>query len=297
MNKLISAFFSLLGVSIIFACRNKSNFKTAAGDKTLLWEVSGGNLPSPSYFFGTMHLMCAQDAELTTSVKSLVKSVEQVYLEVDLDNASELLTGIMNLRKNEGNSLQATLLAADYQKVKAFFETTQPSVPFSMLELQPPLMISATVYEFLLPCEQKNGVEMKLIDEAYKEKKPTFGLETVAFQSSIFDSIPYDEQAMDLVKTIDNLEKNRVAMNEMIQVYKDQDIEKLYRLSGSEESITSKYMDLLLYRRNVDWVKKFSTIARAASTLFAVGAGHLGGSRGVLQLLKDEGYRIRPLEN
>ncbi|GEO12129.1 conjugative transfer protein GumN [Segetibacter aerophilus] len=241
--------------------------------------------------------MCAEDAELTETIKSLIKNVDQVYLEVDLDNASELLAGILELRSKNGQTLHSSLSLNDYNRIKDFFEKFQPSIPFSVLELQPPLMISASLFELLLPCERKNGLEIKIIDEAYREKKETKGLETVAFQSSIFDSIPYEDQARDLVKSIDSLEKNRKAMYEMLRVYKEQDIEKLYTLSVSEENSIGNYMDLLLFKRNYNWVDRFPAIAKEKSTLFAVGAGHLGGQKGVLQLLRAAGYSVRPLAN
>ena len=297
MKKYFQLFFSLLGIPLFLSCRSKTSLNTAANGKSLLWEVSSNGLSRPSYFFGTMHLMCAEDAELNETIQSLIKSVDLIYLEVDMDNASELLTGILDLRKKSGTTLKSALPEEDYNKVKSFFESYQPSVPFSVLELQPPLMISSSLFELLLPCERKNGVEIKIIDEAYKEKKETKGLETIAFQSSIFDSIPYKDQAQDLVKSIDSLEKNRKAMAEMIQVYKEQDVEKLYSLSANEESSTSSYMELLLYKRNRNWVDQFPSIAKTGSTLFAVGAGHLGGEKGVLQLLKQQGYIVRPIAN
>jgi hypothetical protein len=214
-----------------------------------------------------------------------------------MDNASELFSGLMSMKSKSDKTLSSTLNEEDYNKVKAFFEKLQPNVPFSILEQQSPLMISAGLYELLLPCEQKNGIEMKIIDEAYKQKKETKGLETIAFQSSLFDSIPYESQAKDLVKSIENLEKNRTAMEEMIRVYKDQDVEKLYNLSSNEESGVSNYMDLLLFKRNRNWINQFPGIAKNASTLFAVGAGHLGGEKGVLKLLKAEGYTVRAIVN
>ncbi|WP_147206257.1 TraB/GumN family protein [Segetibacter aerophilus] len=297
MKKYIAAVFSLLSLNSFLSCKNHNSLKTAPNNKSLLWEISGNDLPKPSYFFGTMHLMCAEDAELTETIKSLIKNVDQVYLEVDLDNASELLAGILELRSKNGQTLHSSLSLNDYNRIKDFFEKFQPSIPFSVLELQPPLMISASLFELLLPCERKNGLEIKIIDEAYREKKETKGLETVAFQSSIFDSIPYEDQARDLVKSIDSLEKNRKAMYEMLRVYKEQDIEKLYTLSVSEENSIGNYMDLLLFKRNYNWVDRFPAIAKEKSTLFAVGAGHLGGQKGVLQLLRAAGYSVRPLAN
>ena len=297
MRKIFTTIVSLIGITLFISCKNKNSLSTTSDGKSLLWEISGNGNSKPSYFFGTMHLMCAEDAELTETVKFLIREVDQIYLEVDMDNASELLTGILDLRSKTGKSLQAVLPPEDYNKVKSFFEKYQPEIPFSVLELQPPLMISSSLFELLLPCKEKNGVDLKIIDEAYKQKKPTKGLETIAFQSSIFDSIPYEDQAKDLVKSINSLEKNRKAINEMISVYKDQDIDKLYSLSVSEESIASSYMDLLLYKRNRNWISQFASIAKDSSTLFAVGAGHLGGEKGVLNLLKNEGYTVRPLLN
>lgn len=297
MKKYIAAILSLFWANLLSSCKTNTPLTTAPDNKTLLWEISGKQLATPSYFFGTMHLMCAEDAELTETVKALIKEVKQIYMEVDMDDAAELLTGIMDLRSKNGQTLQRSLSPDDYNKVKDFFEKFQPSIPFAVLEAQPPLMIASSLFELLLPCERKNGVEMKIIDEAYKEKKQTKGLETIAFQSSIFDSIPYEDQAKNLVKSIDSLEKNQKAMYEMIQVYKDQDIEKLYSLSVNEESIVSSYMDLLLFKRNRNWIGQFPAIAKNKSTLFAVGAGHLGGEKGVLQLLKQNGFTIRPLLN
>lgn len=297
MKKTISAIVSLVGIAVFFSCRNKLVFATAPANKSLLWEVSGKDLKKASYFLGTMHLMCAEDAALSENVKKLIKNVDHIYLEVDLDNASELLSGIMDIEKNNGHSLSETLSANDYNKIKSFFEKYQPSVPFSVFEKQPPLMISSALYEFLLPCEQTNGIEMKIIDEAYKSKKPTKGLETIEFQSSIIDSIPYEDQAKELVTMLDSLDKNRSSMQEMLKVYKAQDIEKLHDLSVSDQSITHNYLDLFLYNRNKNWVKRFPAIAKDSVTLFAVGAGHLGGEKGVLDLLKKEGYTVRPIVN
>jgi len=244
-----------------------------------------------------MHLMCAEDARISERVGAIIKSIDQVYLEVDLDNAAELLSGMLELRKSNGKNLRSVLDEPDYVKVKTFFEKYQPAIPFSVIELQPPLMISSSLYEILLPCEQKNGVELKIIEEAYKQKKETKGLETIAFQASIFDSIPYELQAKELVSSIENLENNRSSMNEMITAYKEQDIEKLYNLSVQEQGGLGNYLDLLLYRRNRDWVEKFAGIVREGPALFAVGAGHLGGDQGVLNLLKEEGYSVRPIAN
>lgn len=269
----------------------------ARSGKSLLWEISGKALEVPSYFLGTMHLVCADNFELSKSVKQVIKNTEQIYLEVDLSNANEIFEELLERRDKNKLTLSSVLSAAEYHTIKTFFEDHQPHLSFRHIEKQPPLMISSALYEFLMPCEQKNGVELKILEHANIANKPVFGLETIDFQISIFDSIPYEEQAKDLIRLIENLEKNREYLLKMMSVYQEQDVEGLFTLTTADLDITSSYLDLLVNNRNEDWVKKFHDIATVNSTLFAVGAGHLGGEMGVLSLLRKEGYKVSAVKN
>jgi uncharacterized protein YbaP (TraB family) len=58
-----------------------------------------------------------------------------------------------------------------------------------------------------------------------------------------------------------------------------------------------QYMDLLLYDRNKRWAEQIPQLAKDNPTLFAVGAGHLGGEKGVISLLRKKGYVVKPLDN
>jgi uncharacterized protein len=295
--KQFAALVSLLGVALLWACKNRPVLATATSGKSLLWEISGNGLQKPSYFLGTMHLMCAEDAVLSNSTKAIIKQVGKVYLEVDMDNAGELLSGVLAMTNIEGKSLQQVLPAEDYDRVKNFFEQHQPSLPFSMLEKQHPLLLTSSLYELFLTCEKTNGIELLLVDEAYKLKKETGGLETMAFQANIFNQIPYDQQAFELVKTIDSIGKYKQSLDEMVKLYKQQDIDRLHELTSREDSETGAYSELLIDSRNRNWVAQFDPIAKRSASLFAVGAGHLGGENGVINLLKKKGYTVRPLQN
>ena len=83
----------------------------------------------------------------------------------------------------------------------------------------------------------------------------------------------------------------------MMAVYKSQDLEKLQELTMHDESGVSGHLDLLLYTRNRNWVQQIEAIMQEKSTLFAVGAGHLGGENGVLDLLRKKGFNLRPIVN
>jgi uncharacterized protein YbaP (TraB family) len=185
----------------------------------------------------------------------------------------------------------------DYESVRSFFEHNQPAVPFSVLERQQPMMLASSLYELFLECEKKAGIDLRVIDEAAKHKKETKGLESMAFQTSVLDSIPYEEQAGELLNSINNIQKYKAALEELIRAYKVQDIELLHELSTKEEAGVGSHLDLLLYDRNKRWAAQFEAISKKKSTLYAVGAGHLGGEQGMINLLRQKGYTVRALVN
>jgi uncharacterized protein YbaP (TraB family) len=125
-------------------------------------------------------------------------------------------------------------------------------------------------------------------------------METMAYQMSIFDSIPYKIQAQELLKSISEEGKQsdgEKEFKEMMKAYKDQNLEKLSEMMNSSDDGIMQYQDLLLNNRNRNWVVKLKTLLPKYSLVIAVGAGHLPGEKGVINLLKKEGYIVEPVEN
>ena len=77
--------------------------------------------------------------------------------------------------------------------------------------------------------------------------------------------------------------------------YKAQDLNKIEELTIREDPATTSYMDLLLYGRNRKWVNKMKELLPEKSLLFAVGAGHLPGEKGLITLLRKNGYTVTPI--
>ena len=83
----------------------------------------------------------------------------------------------------------------------------------------------------------------------------------------------------------------------MVNVYREQDLEKMDELMKKSDPGMESYMDLLLYNRNRRWVTIMPDSMKEGSVLFAVGAGHLPGEDGVIKLLQKKGYTVKPLDN
>jgi uncharacterized protein YbaP (TraB family) len=138
------------------------------------------------------------------------------------------------------------------------------------------------------------------MEEAQKNKKKIEGLETTAYQMSIFDSIPYKEQAQQLLKMVADDRKSAASVKEfadMMKAYKEQDLKKLADMINSDAEGLAKYQDILLNNRNRNWVAKLKTAMVNHSLIVAVGAGHLPGDQGVIKLLQKAGYTVEALSN
>ena len=268
---------------------------------TLLWQISGNGLRQPSYLFGTIHMLCKDDAVLSDSLKRVIRNCKDVYLEVDMDNIFEMM-GLMKSMKMRNDTTLADLMdKKDYDRVKIFFQEKSGLIPFSMLETYKPLLAVSTLAESAVPCESAVAMEQLIMEEAKRNDKNIKGLETMAYQAGIFDSIPYKIQAEQLIKYVDSsaTEKDQEykEFNELADAYKKQDLGKLEELSNKNDIGVSNFADLLLYNRNRNWVQKLRTLMNAKPLLIAVGAGHLPGEKGVINLLRKAGYNVKPVKN
>ena len=268
---------------------------------TLLWQISGNGLPQPSYLFGTIHMLCKDDAVLSDSLKNIIRNCKDVYLEVDMDNIFEMMGLLKSMKMRNDTTLADLMDKKDYDRVKKYFQEKSGLIPFSMLETYKPLLAVSTLAESAVPCESAVAMEQLIMEEAKRNNKNIKGLETMAYQAGIFDSIPYKIQAEQLIKYVDSssVENDRESneFKELADAYKQQDLKKLEELSNKNDIGVSNFTDLLLYNRNRNWVEKLRSLLPAKALLIAVGAGHLPGEKGVINLLRKAGYTVKPVKN
>ena len=288
----------LITLTGIISCESKSQYNTAMNNKSLLWEVTGKDLSKPVYIYGTMHLLCASDAVLSDNLQKIVQHADEIYFEIDMDDIGELLSGLKEGAMKNDTSLADLYSSDEYERIKTFFDHHGMGMELQMLNKMQPMLISALVYQAVLPCKAADGIELNIMKLAHQYHKEIKGLETAAFQASVLDKIPYASQAKELLYSIDSVKNTETETDEMIDLYKEQDLDKLLTFSlKTEGGTSSEIQDVMINDRNKNWIEKFPAITKDKSILIAVGAGHLGGKEGLLNLLKQKGYNIRPLEN
>jgi uncharacterized protein YbaP (TraB family) len=277
--------------------------QTVQNPHTLLWRISGKGITRPSYLFGTMHILCAGDANVSDSLKAAIRSVDEVYFEINLSDMMGMASAVFAMQMKDEKKLSDLLKPAEYQRVRDYFakhpSVLPPPLTFGMLERFKPMLISGLVEEQGMDCGAggTDGMEMQIMktNKEQANPKPIQGLETAAFQAGLFDSIPYTKQAKELVDYIDSADYNKQETRELADLYKKQDLDGIQALSDKDDPGMDEYMDLLLYGRNRKWARILDTLLPDRSLLIAVGAAHLPGKQGVIELLRKEGYTVEPV--
>lgn len=288
-----------MALLLLNSCKAQNNtihLKTNNNDNTLLWEVSGKELSAPSYLFGTFHLICKDDIPFGEQLKLAVKSVKEIYMELDMDDPATMMGGLLLMNMRGDSTLKELFKPDEYKRVETFFNDSL-HMSLAMFQSMKPFFLEALLYPKMLPCKTMSGVEEELMKMAKENKKEIQGLETMAFQASVFDSIPYKEQAQELLKTIDSIEPYKKYFNAVVKEYKAQHLDKLLDALSNPEFDVGDNQDILLDKRNKNWVVQLNTIMKKESVFVAVGAGHLVGDMGLIALLRKEGYTVRPVEN
>ncbi len=279
------------------------SFAQKAIDKALLWEISGKDLVQSSYLFGTIHMIPKVDYFLPKGFDKAFENSATLYLELDMNEMNDMSKMMGLLEKcymRDNKKLSDLLNDEDLKIVKSKIE--EMGLPFFMFERMKPLFLSSMLMmEGSNPMrgndDKMSSYEFELMEKANASKKPLKGIETMEFQLSIFDSIPYEIQAKNLVQSIQSEEnKSDDSLKSLVELYKDQDVDKLVTAVEKSDDDMKPFLDLMLTNRNKAWIPIMKNVMKINSCFFAVGAGHLGGDYGVINLLKKEGYKLKPIK-
>jgi len=280
----------ILVVGILVGSFILNGAKAQKLENSLLWEVSGKDI-KPSFIYGTFHLLPQKDFKLTEKVTTAFDQSEQVVLELDMDDPNMQLEMLQNMAMKDGTTLDKLIGEED---LKLLDEQLKTAANLSAVQVNTfkPFMVET----FLLPSFIEGvpaSYEMSFVKMATEQEKEILGLETIAFQTSLFDQIPYQDQVDDLVEMLRDRSKMEEMFALMINTYNEENIAKLY--DESVDYFSEMELELLLHKRNQDWISKIGTLTNEKSTFFAVGAGHLGGDQGVINLLKEAGFEVKPI--
>lgn len=270
---------------------------TVAQDQyqSLFWEISGNGLEEPSYLYGTMHTQDERAFDFKDGVLDAFNNCSAYAMELNMDSVDQM--EIMSLLMMEGDAALDNLLTEEeYEYVNTFF-TDSVGVGLIMFNKMQPMYTSSMVSLRSLNSQESEALDLYFFSMAKEQGKAVYGLEEMVEQIGAFNSIDYGKQAEGLVEAVDAAYDGSgdAEVAAMMDVYANGDLDSLLVMTQSADSdLDSNFSKTFLIDRNHRMANRAVPMIKEGSVFIAVGAAHLPGEQGVIELLRAKGYTVTP---
>lgn len=283
---MIACWFLIIGSTQILA---------GPGSQTL-WKISkDGNF---SYILGSVHFLKKENYPLPQKIYAAFDECDALVLEADLDSLKmpETASKMMHISMLPDNRLFKDVVSQEtFEQVSSHLAGLGLNI--QLMPRSKPWFLALTITALeaqKMGMDATLGLDNHFAQKANEKEYPILGLETIAFQMGLFDNLPIKTQISFLLKTLDDAKDAEVTMGKMLAAWENGEEGKLQELlSGGFEGFPELYNKLLI-ARNENWVPQIEKLILSDKKYFiVVGAGHLVGKKGVIELLKKRGYSIK----
>ena len=268
----------------------------------LVWKISGNGIKKPSYILGTHHGCPFTYCDSIPGLMKAFDKVDNIIGEINMIEFAEMSpermqkmqammmmpadTSLLSLFSTEeaakvnewlGKKMGASLEMLSVMKPMTIMVTVQNK---EMMEVIPEIATMTTIDKYMQTLGQRKG---KTIGE----------LETADYQMELLYGNSLEEQADALLEMIDHGDSKGL-LQQLTNAYKSQNLDTLWKVF--QEQMTGYEYDAIVKVRNLNWEKQMRELLPKQSTLFVVGAGHLPGESGMINLLREAGYKVKPVK-
>ncbi len=263
-------------------CKDKHN--------TLLWEIKGDNIKSPSYIFGTMHVQDERAFNKIAFIEDCILKSEAFAAEFDLDIQNpKAFESIAMFPK--GEKLSDYLTPKIYEKLaKLFYKET--GMKLSQFEHHKPVMIINLLSSAQFKEDNFVSLDQHLYNFAKNGDKTMLGIESFESQLEVMRKMSLREQIKSLKDMATHFERFRRSIKKTAALYLEADLMKILK---KVKQTAGGMRSMLLYDRNIIMAERIIKLSADQSLFTAIGAGHLAGKKGVLRLLKKAGLKVVPI--
>ena len=271
---------------------------TAAAARNFLWKATKG--PGVVYLVGSLHLLTADYYPLSPALDAAFRDSDLLVEQIDLREVSASGSQLKMLTRGmlaPGQTLDKVVSPPTYALVNKRLEGL--GLPVEPLKRFKPWMLAVT----LLALEWQKagfdpnlGLDQHFFNGATVGGKTVQGLETVEYQISRFDEMTPDQQDRMLAETLKELDTEIASITKLADAWKQGDVTTIERIVLQDVKQEPQMYQRLLVDRNRNWLPKIEALfARAGRAFVVVGAAHLVGPDGLIQMLKAKGYSVEQL--
>ncbi len=263
------------------------------GQNSLLWQITKEGLKDTSYLYGTIHLANKKYFYVNPKVHEIKKNVDAGVFEIVLQQDSLSIIS-KSLKAIEGEKIKDIYSAEEQSLIFSYFKTRLGLQELVVNEFKP-LALTAFIFQILIPPDTIGAIDQLLQNDFKTMEKRISGLETVKMQYDLLFGMPLNfqkEELLDAVQKEDSLIKS---IHELDSVYINQDLKGISLLLGDLKNHKYLSEELLNDSRNISMLPKIEALLSKQSNLICVGAAHLSGENGLIELLKLKGYKLSPI--
>ncbi len=256
----------------------------------LLFKVQSAAV-APSYLAGTMHSSDPRVLEVMHGFSPSMKASQRLVMEM-VPDATSMLAASAGMFYMDGRSLRDVTGEPLYSRVATVAGSKGINEP--LLNRLKPWAAAAALS---LPASQDDVMDVALYKMFLDDRKPVFGLETASEQLAVFEGLTDELQVTMLRETVDQFEQIPEMFEKMLQTYIAGDLNGLMELSveqqtGTDVALTEWFEQKLLIERNHRMVKALDEHLQKGGAFINIGALHLVGDQGIINLLRHQGYRV-----
>jgi uncharacterized protein YbaP (TraB family) len=263
-----------------------------------LWKVKGKK--HDVYLLGSVHLFSKTNYPLPQPMDLAYSNSSTVVFEADVGEVENLSNGMKLLKQMtlpEGETIQSQLSAPVYKQFTNYLN--EAGLPLFMVERFKPAMAAMTVVVLesqKMGLDAEYGIDKHFYHRAKEDSKEIAGLETVEFQTSLLTDLSKEEGEMMLESTLKEMHDLKTELGDLVDAWNTGDSGKLDKLLKEEGEEGTALNKKLVTDRNERWVPQIEDLLKQDKpALVIVGAAHLVGKQGVVELLRKRKWKVTQL--
>jgi uncharacterized protein len=268
-----------------------------AQDKSFLWRVQSDK--SNIYILGSVHVLKKENYPLNQTIEKAFDSTQKLVLEIDLKSEDAAAVQRVTLEKgiNRDRTLQQNVAPETYSLAEK--RAQELGIDIQALSPLKPWVVAVTMTALQLQklgFDPDYGVDRYLAERAAKSGKTIVGLETVAFQIGLIDQLPERDQEAMLRQSLKEMDLLDRGLDQIVRAWSTGDVTTLEGLMLSGMREYPAVHQAIIVDRNRRWLPQIEKmIEQGESALITVGAAHLIGKDGVIELLRARGYTVEQM--
>jgi len=269
-----------------------------AAEKKSLWKIRSKS--NVVYLLGSIHYLKPQNYPLAEEMEAAYKDAKKIIFEINLESAeggrAQQLMALKGIY-TDGTTLKDHVAPATYALAEK--QLKELGLDIQIFNQFKPWFTALTVLALKLQSmgfDPGKGIDQYFFRKAKKEKKEVDGFETLEYQFGLFDGMPERVQESLLLQALSGGDLTETAVDAVVKAWAAGDLQALETLLLQGLKEFPELYQRLIVERNRAWLPKIeSFLSQNENYLVVVGAGHLTGKDGLIEMLKAKGYTVEQL--